>query len=75
MDHHLGAGASATVEGFEKDYMFGNRPNGLYIPRFQNWGKDKRAYSRGFGYQGGASAKDGDVAWERMASVLSSKRA
>ena len=55
MDHHLGAGASATVEGFEKDYMFGNRPNGLYIPRFSNWGKDKRAYSRGFGYQGGAS--------------------
>lgn len=55
MDHHLGVGASATVEGFEDDYMFGNRPNGLYIPRFRNWGKDKRDYTRGFGYQGGAS--------------------
>ena len=55
MDHHLGVGASATVEGFEDDYMFGSRPNGLYIPRFRNWGKDKRAYTRGFGYQGGAS--------------------
>ncbi|MFY7887521.1 MAG: GMC oxidoreductase [Spirosomataceae bacterium] len=55
MDHHLGVGASATVEGFEDDYMFGGRPNGLYIPRFRNWGNDKRDYLRGFGYQGGAS--------------------
>ena len=58
MDHHLNVGASATVEGFEDDYMFGNRPNSLYIPRFRNWGKDKRDYIRGFGYQGGAS-RDG----------------
>ncbi len=55
MDHHLGVGASATVEGFLEDYAFGSRPNGLYIPRFRNWGKDKRSYHRGFGYQGGAS--------------------
>jgi choline dehydrogenase-like flavoprotein len=55
MDHHLNVGASAMVEGFEEDYYHGNRPNGLYIPRFRNWGKDKRDYVRGFGYQGGAS--------------------
>jgi choline dehydrogenase-like flavoprotein len=55
MDHHLGVGASATVEGFADDYFFGGRPNGLYIPRYRNWGKDKRGYNRGFGYQGGAS--------------------
>lgn len=55
MDHHLGVGASATVEGFADDYFFGSRPNGLYIPRYRNWGKDKRGYNRGFGYQGGAS--------------------
>jgi choline dehydrogenase-like flavoprotein len=55
MDHQLGVGAGASVEGFENDYMFGNRPNGLYVPRFQNWGTDKRNYLRGFGYQGGAS--------------------
>jgi choline dehydrogenase-like flavoprotein len=61
MDHHLGVGASATVEGFTEDYYFGNRPNGLYIPRFRNWGNDKRDYLRGFGYQGGASRKG----WER----------
>ncbi len=55
MDHHLNIGASAMVEDFEEDYYHGNRPNGLYIPRFRNWGKDKRDYVRGFGYQGGAS--------------------
>ncbi len=55
MDHHLGVGASATVEGHEDDYYYGNRPNALYVPRFRNWGSDKRSYLRGFGYQGGAS--------------------
>ena len=55
MDHHLGVGASATVEGYLEDYYFGSRPNGLYIPRFRNWGSDKRDYIRGFGYQGGAN--------------------
>jgi choline dehydrogenase-like flavoprotein len=54
MDHHLGVGASAQVEGFMDDYYFGSRPSGLYIPRFRNWGSDKRDYIRGFGYQGGA---------------------
>lgn len=58
MDHHLGVGAGAKVEGFADDYYFGSRPNGLYIPRFRNWSKDKRSYLRGFGYQGGAS-RDG----------------
>ena len=55
MDHHLGVGASASVEGYTEDYYFGSRPSGLYIPRFRNWGSDKRDYLRGFGYQGGAS--------------------
>lgn len=61
MDHHLGVGASATVEGFEDDYVFGQRPNALYIPRFRNWGSDKQSYLRGFGYQGGASR----ASWNR----------
>jgi Choline dehydrogenase and related flavoproteins len=55
MDHHLGVGAGGRVEGFEDKYYFGRRANGLYIPRFQNVGEDKRDYIRGFGYQGGAS--------------------
>jgi choline dehydrogenase-like flavoprotein len=61
MDHHLRVGASATIDGFEDDYMFGQRPNALYIPRFRNWGSDKQSYLRGFGYQGGASR----VSWNR----------
>lgn len=54
MDHHLGVGASALVDGFDDKYYTGQRPNGVYIPRFVNIGKDKRQYLRGFGYQGGA---------------------
>jgi choline dehydrogenase-like flavoprotein len=55
MDHHLSAGAGADVEGFEDSYYHGRRPNGIYIPRFRNLGKEQRDYVRGFGYQGGAS--------------------
>jgi choline dehydrogenase-like flavoprotein len=55
MDHHLGVGATASIDGFEDDYIFGQRPNAMYIPRFRNWGSDKQSYLRGFGYQGGAS--------------------
>ncbi|MES2795921.1 MAG: GMC family oxidoreductase [Bacteroidota bacterium] len=57
MDHHLGVGASASLlEGFDDDYYFGARPNGMYVPRFRNWGNNKaKDYVRGFGYQGGAS--------------------
>jgi choline dehydrogenase-like flavoprotein len=55
MDHHLAAGAGGKYEGFEDMYYYGRRPNGIYIPRFANWGTDKRDFVRGFGYQGGAS--------------------
>lgn len=55
MDHHKGAGANASVDGFEDQYYFGRRPTGIYVPRFVNL-KDKKAdYLRGFGFQGGAS--------------------
>ena len=62
MDHHLQVGASAVVEGFEDEYYVGSRPNGIYVPRFVNIGKDKRDYLRGFGYQGGA----GRLGWTRL---------
>jgi choline dehydrogenase-like flavoprotein len=58
MDHHLGAGAGARVDGFEDRYYSGRRPNGFYIPRYRNIGADKRDYLRGFGYQGSASRLD-----------------
>jgi choline dehydrogenase-like flavoprotein len=55
MDHHLGVGASGSVEGYDDKYYFGRRANGIYIPRFRNLFGDKRDYIRGFGYQGSAS--------------------
>lgn len=57
MDHHYGVGATGLFDGFLDQYMYGRRPNGIYIPRFRNISvKTKRNdYVRGFGYQGGAS--------------------
>jgi choline dehydrogenase-like flavoprotein len=55
MDHHFRCGASGTAEGFDDKYTYGRRANGIYVPRYQNMGNDKRDYLRGFGYQGGAS--------------------
>jgi len=68
MDHQYRVGAEAAVDGFEDKYYIGRRPNGIYIPRFRNIGKDKRTdYLRGFGYQGSASRED----WMRGVKELS----
>jgi hypothetical protein len=53
MDHHFRCGASGSAEGL-KINTYGRRA-GIYVPRYQNVGNDKRDYLRGFGYQGGAS--------------------
>ncbi len=66
MDHHLGVGASGKVEGYEDKYIYGRRPNGIYIPRYQNLFGDKRDYLRGFGYQGSA----GREGWQRNIAEL-----
>ncbi|MBC3765532.1 GMC oxidoreductase [Neptunicella marina] len=66
MDHHFRVGAVATVEGFDDKYYFGRRPSGFYIPRYRNWGNDKRDYLRGFGYQGAASRSG----WNRNIAEL-----
>ena len=68
MDHHFQTGASGRLEGLEDRYYQGNRPNGIYVPRFRNLGDAASArsdYVRGFGYQGGA----GREGWGRGASV------
>ena len=60
MDHHIDAGASGKFEGFKDKYFKGRRPNGIYIPRFQNLGDKKtenKQYLRGYGYQGGADRR------------------
>ena len=56
MDHHYFAGASGTYTGLQDGYYQGRRPNGIYIPRYQNIDESSKtdAFLRGFGYQGGA---------------------
>ena len=50
-------GAVGELPGLEDAYYIGNRPNGIYVPRFRNVSpQTKRSdYLRGFGYQGSAS--------------------
>ena len=68
IDHHFRAGASGVAEGYDDKYIYGRRPNGIYIPRFQNISGDrKRDYIRGFGYQGSA----GRGGWSREVAELS----
>ena len=66
MDHHFRVGAEGRLDGMEDKYYYGRRPNGFYIPRYQNLFGDKRNYLRGFGYQGGAG-RDG---WSRAVAEL-----
>ncbi len=66
MDHHFRNGASGTAEGYEDFYLYGRRPNGIYVPRFRNMGGEKRDYIRGFGYQGGASRSG----WQRTIAEM-----
>lgn len=61
MDHHMGAGASGMMPGHEDMMPFGNRPNGIYIPRFRNVKEKQKDFLRGYGYQGGG-AREG---WTR----------
>jgi choline dehydrogenase-like flavoprotein len=69
MDHHFKVGATGMSDDFGDRYYRGNRPNGIYIPRFRNLdAKTKQKdYLRGFGYQGGASRVD----WTRQVKELS----
>jgi choline dehydrogenase-like flavoprotein len=67
MDHHLGVGAAGEVDGYEDQYYFGRRANGIYIPRYRNLFGDKRDYMRGFGYQGSGSRQG----WNREIAELS----
>jgi choline dehydrogenase-like flavoprotein len=69
MDHHLGVGANGKFDGFPDKYYSGRKPNGIYLPRFRNLGGDSNRtdYTRGFGYQGGASRGN----WEDTVAELS----
>ncbi len=60
MDHFT-VSLGAKVEGFEDGYYDGHRPNGIYIPRYQNINGQEEEFARGFGFQGGAGRQD----WSR----------
>ena len=66
MDHHFRVGATGRIDGFTDRIVNGRRPTGFYIPRFRNVNGDKRAYVRGFGYQGSASRQN----WAREVAEL-----
>lgn len=63
MDHPFGAGAEGTLPGMEDQKTFGNRPNGIYIPRFRNVTDKHPRFLRGYGFQGGGNREG----WERGA--------
>ncbi len=67
MDHHLGVGAAGEFDGFQDQYYYGRRPNGIYIPRFRNLKENNQDFIRGYGYQGGASRES----WTRTVAELS----
>lgn len=66
MDHHFRIGASGEFEGFEDQYYYGRRANGIYVPRFRNIKEQRDDYLRGFGYQGGASRDN----WQQAVAEL-----
>jgi choline dehydrogenase-like flavoprotein len=61
MDHCMGGGASGRIPGNEDHISLGNRPNGIYVPRFRNVKQKHPFLLRGYGFQGGASR----AKWER----------
>jgi choline dehydrogenase-like flavoprotein len=49
MTHNYRVSASAIYEGMSDSYYYGRRPTGVYIPRFRNFGNDKRNdFKRGY---------------------------
>jgi choline dehydrogenase-like flavoprotein len=58
MDHIMGGGASGRIDAPLDRDSIGNRPNGIYVPRFRNVGNGKSAFLRGYGFQGGAGRSD-----------------
>ena len=54
MDHFIGTGGDADIEGMEDRYYSGRKPIGIYVPRFRNISpaSTRKDYIRGFGIQG-----------------------
>jgi choline dehydrogenase-like flavoprotein len=61
MDHVMGGGAKGEIPGHEDRTQEGRRPNGIYVPHFQNVKRKHANFLRGYGFQGGGARKD----WQR----------
>jgi choline dehydrogenase-like flavoprotein len=58
MDHIMGGGARGRIDAPTDRNAFGDRPNGIYVPRFRNVKGPKSEFLRGYGFQGGGG-RDG----------------
>ena len=58
MDHIMGGGANGRIDAPLDRDSIGNRPNGVYVPRFRNVGNSKSTFVRGYGFQGGGGRSD-----------------
>jgi choline dehydrogenase-like flavoprotein len=65
MDHTMGGGARGTIPGYESEWIYGNRPNGTYLPRFRNVTRPHPGFVRGYAFQGGGGRSD----WGRGSSM------
>ncbi len=65
MDHTMGGGASGRMEGMLDREPFGNRPYGIYVPRFRTVQDQHPDFLRGYAFQGGG----GREGWGRGAST------
>ncbi|MCP5320223.1 MAG: GMC family oxidoreductase [Pseudomonadales bacterium] len=68
MDHQDGGIAFGTTSQFNGKYYYGDRPNGIYIPRFRNLDPNQpdRDFLRGYGYQGMAFPLEGRFVASRI---------
>ncbi len=54
MDHVKWGGATGQIDGWTDRRTIGERPNGIYVPRFRNVTSRHPDFTRGYGFQGGA---------------------
>lgn len=56
MDHAFAVAVTARFPGMSDRYFYGNRPNTIYVPRFQNLADSEQTegFIRGYAYQGRA---------------------
>ena len=62
MDHIKWGGASGEFDGWTDRREIGERPNGIYVPRFRNVTSRHPDFIRGYGFQGAADRSGWEAA-------------